>query len=396
MDRRRYTFAPLVAVALTLTACSTGSNQSTTSPATSGTASSAATAPGSPSPSDSPSDTPQESATTPAQASPGQVTMAFAGDVHFERQVAPLLQDSDEVWSTRLPELKAADFAMVNLETALATSGSPVPKAYTFRAPPTALGKLKAAGIDAVSMANNHAADYGRTGVQQTLAAKATNVLPIVGFGENASVAYAPLTVDVKGMRVAVLAASQVAEETARNWAAGSDSPGIAVELDRTKLRAAVKEAAGTHDLVVVMLHWGTEGTSCPNESQAATARDLEADGADVIVGTHAHRPQGSGWKGRAFVGYGTGNFIWYNTSATSRPSGVLTLTVDGDRAVARGQATGDARRTPTSLVTDYRWAPKYIAYNGVPKNPEGATVDRLNSLARQATSCAALDQKPS
>ncbi len=393
MDRRRSRLAavaPLVALALTVSACSGGSSE----PGASGSAGQSPAGAGSPGA--DPSSTPTDSATTPAEASPGKVTLAFAGDVHFERQVAPLLQDSDEEWSKRLLELAAADFAMVNLETAIATSGSPVPKAYTFRAPPTALDKLKAAGIDAVSMANNHAADYGRTGVEQTLAAKGKNVLPIVGFGENAGVAYAPHTVDVKGMRVAVLAASQVPEETARNWAAGADSPGIAIALDRAKLRAAVKEAAGTHDLVVVMLHWGTEGTSCPNESQAATARDLEADGADVIVGTHAHRPQGSGWQGRAFVGYGTGNFIWYNTSATSRPSGVLTLTVDGDAAKARGQAQGDARRTPTSLVTDYRWAPKYIAYNGVPRDPEGGVADRLKSLARQATSCANLAQKPS
>ncbi len=331
----------------------------------------------------------------PADDHPATISLAFAGDVHFERQVAPLLDDSDAVWAKRLPELAAADFAMVNLETAISKGGSPAAKAYTFRAPPKALDVLKAAGIDAVSMANNHAADYGATGVRQTLAAKASNVLPIVGFGPDAASAYAPLTADVKGVRVAVLAASQVAEETARNWSAGPDSPGIAVALDRTKLREQVRAAAQNHDLVVVMMHWGTEGISCPNESQVATAKDLESDGADIIVGTHAHRPQGSGWKGRAFVGYGTGNFIWYNTSATSRPSGVLSVTVDADRARTRGQAAGAERHTPTSLVTKYVWTPKLISYNGVPSTPTGSGADRLASLARQATACSNLAQSP-
>ncbi len=381
--RPRLSLPLLLAVATSLTACAgaadTTAPQANSSPEGSGTTSSASGG--------------QEA--TPTAQHPSQITLAFAGDVHFERQVAPLLQDSDEVWAQRLPELRDADFGLVNLETAITQRGAPQPKAYTFRAPATSLDRLKAAGVDAVSMANNHAADYGRLGVEDTLAAKAKNVLPIVGFGPDAASAYAPLEVDVKGVKVAVLAASQVAEETARNWAAGPDSPGIAVALDRTKLREAVRSAAANHDLVVVQMHYGTEGSTCPNESQVATVADLKADGADVVVGTHAHRPQGSGWNGRTFVGYGTGNFIWYNTSATSRPSGVLSVTVDADAARARGQASGADRTTTRSLITDYTWTPKYIAYDGVPKEPTGGTVAHLKSLARSATACANLQQSP-
>ncbi|GAB94777.1 hypothetical protein KILIM_011_00500 [Kineosphaera limosa NBRC 100340] len=313
--------------------------------------------------------------------------------MHFERQVAALLQDSDEVWAKRLPELRDADFSMVNLETAITERGTAMSKPYTFRAPAKSLDVLKAAGVDAVSMANNHAADYGRVGVQDTLAAKEKNVLPIVGFGANAAEAYAPLTVDVKGVNVAVLAASQVWEETAANWSAGADSPGIAVALDRAKFKEAVAKAAAEHDLVVAQMHWGTEGTSCPNGDQAATVRDLQAAGADIVVGTHAHRPQASGWQGRTFVGYGTGNFIWYNTSANSRPSGVLTVTVDANKARERGQATGEQRMTEQSLVTEYTWTPKYISTGGVPQDPTGSTTDRLESLNRQAIACADLAQ---
>lgn len=321
------------------------------------------------------------------------ITLAFAGDVHFERQVAALLQDPETVWQQRLPELRDADFSMVNLETAISERGRPAAKRYTFRAPATALDVLKAAGVDAVSMANNHAADYGRIGVQDTLAAKKSNVLPIVGFGANAAEAYAPLTLDVEGVKIAVLAASQVAEETARDWPAGPDSPGIAVALDRTKLREAVRSAAAGSDLVIAQMHWGTEGSRCPNENQVATVADLQADGADVVVGTHAHRPQGSGWQGRTFVGYGTGNFIWYNTSAESRVSGVLRVTVDANAARERGRAVGAQRTTSRSLITDYTWSPKYISTAGVPEDPPGGTKDRLRSLQRAATACANLDQ---
>lgn len=392
--RRRRALPLLSALCAALAACAAGAGSS--APAAGGATGSTTTTSSGGQAGASPTDGATAGSPRSSDGRPAQITLAFAGDVHFESQVAALLDDSAQVWGQRLPELRDADFSLVNLETAITRRGTPQPKPYTFRTPPTALDKLKEAGVDAVSMANNHAADYGALGVQDTLTAKASNVLPIVGFGPDAASAYAPLEVDVSGVKVAVLAASQVAEETARNWAAGASSPGIAVALDRTNLREAVRAAAATHDLVVVQMHWGTEGSSCPNETQAATVSELQTDGADVVVGTHAHRPQGSGWSGRTFVGYGTGNFIWYNTSANSRPSGVLTVTVDADAARARGQAGGADRTTATSLVTAYAWTPKYIAGNGVPRDPQGDTRGRLASLARAATSCANLQQSPS
>ncbi|WP_168582744.1 CapA family protein [Gephyromycinifex aptenodytis] len=339
------------------------------------------------------SSAPASESETPAPA--GTITLAFAGDVHFERQVAPLLQDSDQEWATRLPELAAADFAMLNLETALTERGTAQNKSYTFRTSPVALDKLAAAGIDAVSLANNHAADFGRVGVQDTLAAKAASPIPIVGFGANEAEAYAPLTVDVKGVKVGVLASMEVPEETYANWSAGPDSPGVAQNIRRDRFTKAAEDAVAQHDLVVAFLHWGTEGTTCPNERQRETVRVLKDAGVDIIVGTHAHRPQGSGWNGRTFVGYGTGNFIWYNTSADSKPSGVLTVEVDAAAAHERGAAGPEQRLTQKSLVTGYTWHPKLIADNGIPRTPRDSAA-RLERLADAATRCSGLAQSPS
>ena len=82
-------------------------------------------------------------------------------------------------------------------------------------------------------------------------------------------------------------------------------------------------------DVVVVYLHWGIQGESCPSADQRSIAARLVAAGADVVVGTHAHQLQGDGRLGRGYVAYGLGNFAWYSpgTGATSR-TGVLTLTV--------------------------------------------------------------------
>lgn len=332
-----------------------------------------------------------EASDSPTTQGPSQITLAFAGDVHFARQLAPLLGDSDDEWSKRLPELARADFAMVNLETAITEGGRPAAKKYVFRASPAALDKLAAAGVDAVSMANNHAADYGRAGIADTLAAIEKSPIPVVGFGRDESAAYAPVTVDVQGVRVGIIGATEVYEETYLNHSAGPDKPGVAQNIERDRFTRAAREAVAAHDLVVAFMHWGTEGTTCPNDRQAETARVLSEAGVDVVVGTHAHRPQGSGWLGRTFVGYGTGNFVWYNASPGSKQSGVLSLTVDADAVRARGdRRTGDG----ASVVTASTWTPKVITGTGLPVDPTSSRA-QLESAVSAARRCSGLAQSP-
>lgn len=324
----------------------------------------------------------------PETPAPQSITLAFAGDVHFERQVAGLLEHSDESWGRKLPELRDADFAMVNLETALGGAGSPAPKPFTFQTPAVALDKLRAGGVDAVTMANNHAVDHGRAGLVNTLGIIENHEMPVVGLGRDATEAFAPIVTDIDGVDTAILASSHIAEWTSQYWAASTDSAGIATDLDPTRLRSAVRAAASAHDLVVVFMHWGIEGSNCPSQVQTERVEQLKQDGADIIVGTHAHRLQGNGWSGRTFVGYGLGNFIWYNSAPDSRRSGVLTVTVDADAARARG-----ASRSPTKepLVTDFTWTPKRIAGDGEPMSVTGAEREDVVAAMNRALSCSGL-----
>ncbi len=105
------------------------------------------------------------------------VTMAFAGDVHFEEEIESYLDDPAGL-APVARMLSAADLAVVNLETAITSRGVPEPKKYHFRAPATALDALRQAGVDLVSMANNHAVDFGADGLADTLAAKAGSQSP--------------------------------------------------------------------------------------------------------------------------------------------------------------------------------------------------------------------------
>ena len=320
---------------------------------------------------------------------PDRITLAFAGDVHFERAARDLLVDAGPLTAALRDTIGRADFAMVNLETALGEGGAPLPgKAYAFRAPVSSLDTLARAGVDAVSMANNHAADFGAGVFAQTLAARRGAPIPIVGVGRDETEAFTPLRVDVHGVSVAVLASSQLREETSRDHAAGPDEPGIATNLDPARLRRAVRAAAATSDLVVVMMHWGTQYTSCADERQRETARLLAADGADVIVGGHAHRPQGSGWLGQSYVAYGLSNFVWYNNEGAGAQTGVLTVTVDA--AAARAEQARTGRKRP--LVLGGQWSPMLIGADGVPRSPTSAPArDRLAAAWTEATRCAGL-----
>jgi len=304
----------------------------------------------------------------------GTLTLAFGGDVHFARQLAPLLDDPSTALAELRPYLGEADLAVVNLETALTTRGAPAPKSFHFRAPPTALDALAAAGVDVVTMANNHAVDYGAEGLVDTLAARRESPVPVVGVGEDEADAYAPALVQAEGQRVAVLGATQVPDWTASTQAAGRSRPGVAVSLDPTRLVRAVRRARAEADVVVVYLHWGTDYTGCPDPAQRRTARALADAGADVVVGTHAHQVQGSGWLGSTYVGYGLGNFVWWRrNSPVQAASGVLTLTLRGRQVVADS------------------WQPLEVSADGLPRRPGRARERALLADVKAARECSDL-----
>ena len=330
---------------------------------------------------------PSTTSATPPASDPGTLTMAFGGDVHFEDYLAPLARDPhglDELRST----LGSADLAMVNLETAITERGTKIGKEFHFRAPATALDTIASAGVDAVSMANNHGVDYGPLGLQDTLAAKEDSPIPVVGIGATEVEAFAPAYLKAKGLTVAVFGSSQVYEMTLANWSAGPAKAGIASSMPPTRLRRAVEAASRRADLVVVFLHWGTDYQSCPDQLSVQTAQVLEEAGADVIVGGHSHRVNGAGWLGRSYVHYGLGNFVWWRSHEPDARSGVLTLSID----VAAAKGT---RRTERSAVRKAVWTPMLIGTDGIPREPGAADSARLLRLWNQSRACAHLAATP-
>ncbi|GLW08908.1 hypothetical protein Misp01_40380 [Microtetraspora sp. NBRC 13810] len=321
-----------------------------------------------------PGASPQE---TPAGRKP--YTISFGGDVHFEGVLRERLKRKPRTALGPIASvLRRADIAMVNLETAITKRGTPAPgKKYTFRAPPSALTALRAAGVDVASMANNHGMDYMQSGLKDSLAAIRKARFPVVGVGKNADAAYKPYREVVNGNRVSIIGATQVLDtEFIQAWSATDRRAGLASAKNEKRLLSAVRAARKDSDTVIVYLHWGTELRRCPNAAQRSLAPKLIAAGADVIVGGHAHVLLGSGYLKSGYVNYGLGNFAFYSWGPDTGETGVLTLTIEGRKVLAD------------------RWTPARIG-GGVPIPLAGAARTRAVDKWRSLRSCTGLASRP-
>jgi poly-gamma-glutamate synthesis protein (capsule biosynthesis protein) len=311
----------------------------------------------------------------PASPASGDITLAFAGDVHFAGRVARLLKDPPTAFGPIASVLKSADFTAVNLETAVTSRGQPQPKTYHSATTPDAFTALRDAGVDLVTVANNHILDYGQTGLANTLAAARAAHFPYMGAGVDAAAAWAPYVTTIGGTKIAIVGVSQVAE-LASSWVATANRPGEANAINLGRTLAAVRAAKRLARVVIVFMHWGTEGMACPDQNQLSLAPKLAAAGASIIVGSHAHMLQGSGWLGHTFVAYGLGNFLWWENSY-STATGVLKLTLH-----------------PEAPLTE-RFIPAVVSSTGQPIVDHGAAARRALAHYASLRTCAGLSASP-
>ncbi|TDD81861.1 CapA family protein [Actinomadura darangshiensis] len=315
----------------------------------------------------------------PAPPAKEPILIAFGGDTHFEGQLRGRLAHPSTALGPVAKQLRKADLTMLNLETAITTGGTPAPgKEFTFRAPPSAFKALKAAGVDVVSMANNHGMDYMEGGLRDTLATIKTTGFPVVGIGKNADAAYKPYRVTVKGNKVAIIGATQVLDDNLiQAWTATDAKGGLASAKDVPRMVQAVKEARQGSDVVIVHLHWGAELKACPLPRQQELAKALVAAGADVVVGGHAHIPLGGGYMNGSYVHYGMGNFVFYSASGQTAKSGVLWLKLENGK------------------VTKDKWNPALIS-GGLPIPMKGAAAKAELKRWNGLRSCTGLSARSS
>jgi poly-gamma-glutamate synthesis protein (capsule biosynthesis protein) len=220
------------------------------------------------------------------------VKLALAGDTMLGRGVAERLEtvNTEALFAPEIVEaVRSADLAVLNLECCISARGEPVPGAvFHFRAPPWATQVLVDLGVDCVTLANNHALDFGPEALVDTLAHLDAAGIRVVGAGTDVERANAPVVLRSDGFRLGVVALS----DHPRGYAARPDRPGVAyADLERAELAAWVHTAIGALevDATLVTPHWGPNMTADPVPHVPAAASRLLDAGATLVAGHSAH-----------------------------------------------------------------------------------------------------------
>ncbi len=260
---------------------------------------------------------PTASASTVAASPPLRLT--FAGDLaltmsvglHIEARAqgkpVPNYVDADYPFTHVADRLRAADLVVGNLECVRSWLGEVATNHNPFRCPPAAVGTLERAGFDLVSVANNHAMDYGEKGFTDMLRQLDAGGLDHFGQESFTPRPQPAFVREIRGIKVGLLGYFYAPSKPRRD-----------VEAARSEV-----------DLLVVFNHWGPEDRVEILESQRLFARELIDGGADLIVGCHAHVVQPTAWYRGKLIAYGLGNFVFNGMGHSELHSRGAMLEVD-------------------------------------------------------------------
>jgi poly-gamma-glutamate synthesis protein (capsule biosynthesis protein) len=238
------------------------------------------------------------------------VRLIFAGDLMLDDGPGKTIAAGGDPLAAFASRLNDADYTVGNLECpiAAATTGTPIAnKIYTFRADPQVVRELKGR-FDAVAVANNHSGDYGRAAFMETLDHLDAAGIAHFGGGRDLRAAHAPLWVERKGLKIALLGYD---EFKPRLFEAGANWPGVAWSEDSQVVADIQAARAAGADIVIPMMHWGWEREPHPTPRQIQLAHLMIDAGADAVVGGHPHITQGAAiYKGKPII-FSLGNFVF-------------------------------------------------------------------------------------
>lgn len=217
----------------------------------------------------------------------------------------------DYLLSGVAPVLRSGDLVLANLEGPVAASGHPVKKRFRFRMAPDALAALREAGVNMVTLANNHTLDYGRVALADTFENLRCQGIDYMGAGHNEKEANQPLIINKNNLRIGFLAYTVFP-----TYGVSHDPRRVSVArpLKQSLVRQRIKQLKSQVDLVIVSFHWGWEFHTKPSVLQRQWAHIAINAGADLILGHHPHVLQTrERYKGKLIV-YSLGNFVFYMT----------------------------------------------------------------------------------
>lgn len=312
---------------------------------------------------------PQAAHAVPPPLPAPRVRVMLVGDLMLAREVDSRIAREGVAAPFRRVRgiLRRADLVVGNLESVITTRGTRQAKRYAFRAPARGARALREGGFDIVGLANNHALDFGRQGLADTLRHLRRAGVRAMGAGADAAAARAPVIVTRHGLRIAFLDRADARLDSNEwphlDWEATGRRSGLAYARPR-ELRADVRAARKLADVVVVMLHSGREYAASPTKAQRRVVEAALDGGASVVASSHPHVLQRGRRMGSRVVAWSLGNFVFdgFATVPGGRDSAILDVTLG------------------PGGVTSVRWHP-VVVRGGFPQPAAGA--DRRRILGR-------------
>ena len=277
-------------------------------------------------------------------AKPASWTMKIAGDIIIGRTVYEQEMRRNDYTSSfaKVKDLlQDADYTVADAEWT-AADGIPHPlQGLNFSSPARSLDGLTYAGIDAVSLANNHSMNGGTPAFEQMLDNLTARGIGYFGAGRNYEQAHTPYVANIKGVKVAFLGYTSIPG----NVESGAGRTGNAFikiapwypfdEASIAQMEADIKLSKTKADVVVPYFHWSAEYTHQPNEQMRQVAQRAIDAGATMVVGSHPHWVQGIEWYKDTLIAYSLGNFVFdQEQSLKTKQGAVLSTTFKGDKLV--------------------------------------------------------------
>jgi len=251
------------------------------------------------------------------QQTPSIVWICAAGDLMLGRGSGDILieEGAEGVFGKTADYFKMSDLNLVNLEGAVSVRGVKTVKSYNFRFDPKTIPPLKAAGIQAVLLANNHIFDYGETAFLDTLDHLGKNGIAALGAGRDITAAAAPFVFPTERLEIRVFGIASFPRERS-----GFDGANVAASAEKAGMLYASR--GGTEQLKknfvkedgilnVLLFHGGHEWTWRPDAYTRSLYTELARSGADLIIGSHPHTVQGFEWLEGKAVFWSLGNYIF-------------------------------------------------------------------------------------
>ena len=285
------------------------------------------------------------------------ISIAVTGDVMFGRKMPAVLDSGESPFRFVENVTKAADMLIVNFENPATYSSNAVKGDVPLKADPKYVHLLAEANdIVVASQANNHALDYGEEGLNESIKNLKDAGIYVMGAGNNVSEASAPVVIDVKDRKVTVLNymdADNFAEYAGIMPPATVNSSGYSA-YDSELAQKQVKEARENgSSIIIAFLHYGNEYSRSPNDNQIKMSHELIDDGADIVIGAHAHVTQGVEMYNGKPIFYNLGNFIFDQSNPATLRAYFLNLDLKGENCTVTLYPTYISNYLPTFMDVD-------------------------------------------